>query len=97
VADAIPAAWLDEQITLEEAERRHPGIQDERVARHPELGRPFGGLNTEWEQLKAQIKPGNQLWTFVSPPDSWRNLAGRAGVALVRDGGVVAVVTTIMN
>jgi hypothetical protein len=97
MATAIPADWLDEEITVEEAERRHPGITDERVARHPELGRPFGGLSPQWEQLKAQMQPGDQLWTFASKPDSWRHLAGRAGVALIRDGAAIAVITTLMN
>lgn len=97
MANAVPTEWLDERITVAEAERRHPGIRDERLARHPELGRPFGGLNAEWEALKAQMEPGDELWTFLSSAESWRRLAGRAGVALLRDGTAIAVITTMMN
>ena len=45
----------------------------------------------------AAIKPGDELWTFMSPPDSWKNLAGRAGIALVRDGKPVSILVTFMN
>lgn len=86
------------KITIEEAERRNPGVtDDDRLARHPELAKPFGALNSEWERLKAEIKPGDELWTFTSPIESWSQLAGRAGLALVRGGCVIAAITTIMN
>jgi hypothetical protein len=37
-------------------------------------------LNRQWEALKAEIKPSDELWTFVSPADSWRQFAGLMGV-----------------
>jgi len=37
------------------------------------------------------------LWTFMSPKESWENLAGRAGIAVVRDGIPVMVMTTMLN
>ena len=57
----------------------------------------FGGLNAEWEALKARMQPGDELWTFASSPESWRNLAGRAGIALVRNGQIVERLVTMMN
>jgi hypothetical protein len=39
----------------------------------------------------------DELWAFSSPAEYWKGLAGRAGVALVRDGRPIAHVVTVMN
>lgn len=76
---------------LREAERR---CSPERIAA---LLKPFGYSNDEWEVLKASMQPSDELWTFASSSASWRALAGRAGVALVRDGNIVATIITMKN
>lgn len=43
------------------------------------------------------IQDGDVVWRFSSPPKSWHFLAGRAGLALVRDGRIVHSRTQIMN
>jgi hypothetical protein len=96
-APVIPAAWLVEKISVEAAEAAHPGISDERAERFPEAAKPFGFQNREWESLKASMKPGDEIWSFSSPGDDWKNLAGRAGVALVRDGVPIKTVVTVLN
>jgi hypothetical protein len=93
----IPAAWLIKKITVAEAEAEHPGANDERTKQHPELGRPFGFLNAKWEALKAAMRPNDELWTFSSPPRTWEDLAGRAGIALVRDGKPIEILVTMLN
>jgi hypothetical protein len=75
---------------LREADRRSP----ERIAA---LLKPFGYSNSEWEALKAGMEPGDELWTFASSPASWRALAGSAGIAIVREGRIVATIVTMMN
>ena len=86
--------WLLRKTSIEEAEAAHPGFADERAHRWPELARPFGLASRRWEKLKARMQAGDELWTFRSPEASWRNLAGSAGVALVRDGVVIDEVVT---
>ena len=93
----IPKEWLQKKVSVAEAEADNPGINDERLKRAPEAGRPFGFSHDEWEALKAQMQPDDELWTFVSPLDSWRSLAGRAGIALLRNGKPIAVLVTVMN
>ncbi len=93
----IPAAWLIKKVSIAEAEAEHPGARDERAKQHPELARPFGALNAKWEALKADMQPNDELWTFSSPPRTWEDLAGRAGIALVRDGQVIEVIVTMLN
>ncbi len=63
----------------------------------PELRKPFGFLNAKWEELKARMRTGDEIWTFRSPPESWQDLAGRAGVALVRSNKMIDAIVTVMN
>ena len=93
----IPADWLRKKITIEEAEADNPGISDDRVSRFPQAARPFGFQNREWEVLKAEIKPSDELWTFISPTDSWQQFTGLMGVALLRKSKVIGVIVTLMN
>jgi hypothetical protein len=39
----------------------------------------------------------DEVWKFTTSPESWKNLCGRAGYALVRSGVVVDVQVTVMN
>jgi hypothetical protein len=96
-APVIPTEWLIKKITVEEAEAERPGLRDERIKRFPEAAKPFGFQNPAWESLKAEMKPGDEIWTFASPAEDWNNHAGRAGVALVRNGSAIKVLVTIMN
>ena len=93
----IPKSWLDKKITIAEAEAEHPGINDERVQRFPDAAKPFGFKSGQWEAIKAAMQPGDELWTFASPAKSWEDLAGRAGIAVVRDGNPIMVLTTMLN
>lgn len=93
----IPKAWLDKKVSVAEAEAAHPGISDDRVERFPDAAKPFGFQSKAWEALKAAMQPGDELWTFASPAKSWEDLAGRAGIALVRDGNPIKVLVTMLN
>jgi hypothetical protein len=77
VPDLIPTDWLQDPITLQEADGQYRGV--------------------EWESIKRQMQPGDQLVRFVSSFESWEHHAGRAGIALVREGKVVAAIVTLMN
>jgi hypothetical protein len=95
---------LIERKTIESIEREHTRrAEDIRgvALRSPErvaaLLKPFGYSNREWEALKAGMEPGDELWTFASSPASWRALAGSAGIALVREGRIVATIVTMQN
>jgi hypothetical protein len=88
----IPKDWLQKQISISEAETAYPGITDDRVK-----DSPFGFRHAEWEALKSHMQPGDQLWTFMSPQKSWEDLAGRSGIALVRNGAPIEVIVGAMN
>lgn len=52
----------------------------------------------EWQwEFRGRMQEGDELWEFDSPAHFWEHLAGRAGIALVRNGEVVASRVTRLN
>jgi hypothetical protein len=84
--EIVPLEWLDKQISVEQAE-----------ADNLVQGLPFGAMNDRWKLLKASLQPGDALWTYCSSWESFKALAGRCGIALVRNGKVVNALVTMMN
>jgi hypothetical protein len=84
---------LTRQLTVQEIEAEH-SVRDERLGPDPV---PFGFINDQWQALIAQMQPGDELWEWSTSPESWANLAGRAGIALVRNGEVIDSFMTAMN
>jgi hypothetical protein len=82
----VSADWLTERVSVEEAE-----------ALHMHEGHPFGSLNREWNYLKSTMQAGDELWNFSSSRESWEQLFGREGVAVVRDGKPMIGIVTLMN
>jgi hypothetical protein len=93
----LPPQWLQQRISVADAERMYTPVADDRADRAPELRKPFGFRNAQWEKLKAQMQPGDEIWTFSSPAQSWQDLAGRSGVVLVRDKKIIAEIVVMMN
>jgi len=85
--------WLQQRVTVEEAERAHL-VVDDRLGPEPV---PFGFQHEEWKQLIAQMDTGDDLWQFRSPPETWRNMCGRAGYVVIRSGQIIGSVVTLMN
>jgi hypothetical protein len=49
------------------------------------------------KSLEVLILPGDEVWAFLSPPQLWQKIMGRAGIALVREGRSIAHFVTGMN
>jgi hypothetical protein len=79
-------------LTIEQVERENTSEEDGRV---PHV--PFGFVNSIWEEFKSKIRRGDKLRAYCSPQETWDCLAGRAGVAIVRDGEVVEIINTLVN
>jgi hypothetical protein len=85
----MPKEWLIEQLTVAEAEARHTYPPDDRAERFPELKKPFGTKNRQWESLKSRMQPGDELWIWEKRP--W---PGAGGIALVRNRQAVEAIMT---
>ena len=58
---------------------------------------PFGFGNKRWLELLEQMHTGDELWEFCSPQEFWDKGMGSAGIALIRNGQIVAIHTSKMN
>lgn len=87
----IPVEWLQERLNEAELEvlaRREverldlDGFDVEQYL----AGAAFARWRQNWASFLRLVAPGDEIWTFTSPPELWKNLAGAAGYAIVRDG-----------
>jgi hypothetical protein len=85
--------WLTKRTTFDQAEAEN-SVKDDRLDDKPV---PFGFQNARWVEFRGKFREGDELWEFSSPPDTWQNLCGRAGVAIVRHGKIVDSFVTVMN
>ena len=53
--------------------------------------------STNIDKLKLLMVPGDELWSYSSPPETWNHMMGRRGIALQRDGRTIAEILTLMN
>jgi DNA-binding NarL/FixJ family response regulator len=91
--DALKSNLKKKYNSVEEVEAEHM-VTDSRLGDAPV---PFGFSNNEWRELLAMMQKGDELWTFSTSNESWDNMAGRAGVSLVRGGETIYSIVTRMN
>jgi hypothetical protein len=53
--------------------------------------------NQSLNEMRSLIKPGDKVYYYMSSPESWENLCGRAGYILYRDEEEIYSITTMMN
>lgn len=90
----IPSDWLVRCVI---ASGSSDASTTDRQSALNDLAKKLGGRRIAWVQLSEKIQLGDELWEFDSPIEYWDSLCGSSGVALVRDGCVVAEVTIDMN
>jgi len=92
--EALPGRENTRTVTVAQAEALYT-VEIEKDGRKVRL--PFGHLNDRWKAMKAALRKGDALVEFVSSEESWRDLAGRSGVRLVRSGRTIDTIITRMN
>jgi hypothetical protein len=66
-------------------------------AEHLIEGVPFGYCNREWEALKSKMEPGDEIWFWSSDEESWKQMMGWEGMALVRRSEIIDFFLTALN
>jgi hypothetical protein len=77
----IPEEWLRNRLSQEEI--------------NEVFTQPSG--DNRWECFKAHTMPGDEVWEFKSPIETWEQFAGRRGYAIVREGAVVRAIVTALS
>jgi hypothetical protein len=73
-------------------------LSDENKQKLLDRSEPFRKwVEERWKPFVALMLPGDELWRFRSPAQTWANLAGRAGYAIVRDDEIVHSLITLLN
>jgi hypothetical protein len=96
-----PKEWLKQRISAPMVERQRAplvlgGLRITIDQRSFDLDAAIP-QKRDWDRIKLRMLPDDELWTFNSPPETWQALAGRMGVALIRDGRAIDHAITVMN
>ena len=81
-------SWLTRKITAEQEEAYY--------LRAREL-RPGDRFAIHLREFLAHRQDGDELWEFGTSDESWKMMAGRKGIAMVRNGEIFDGMTTRMN
>jgi len=84
-------AWLRHPITAEAALGK--AAEFYRRLKSPD----HGAVRALQHWLENHMRPGDELWWYDTGGDSWANLCGEEGFALLRDGQVADVYLWAMN
>ena len=98
---ALGEAFLDRHVELCEMYAAHhfnqdgnwPPLQWLAAQLNPEEAATSGHI----DKLKLLMLPGDQLWSYSSPPETWNHIMGRRGIALLRNGRTIGQILTLMN
>ncbi len=82
-----------EKISIEEIENKYT-IKDDRLGDEPVI---FGFVNFQWIKIIEAMQENDEFYFFCSDANSWGHLAGREGIALVRDEKIIDSIITRMN
>jgi len=83
-------SWLQNKISIQDAEAKHMVNIDDRNI-------PFGTIHNQWKALLSNMRDSDELHEFCSSDESWKCLAGRKGIALVRNSEIITDIITEMN
>lgn len=86
-----PVAWLRNRYTIDELDAQLQG----QLSSH--LIIPKSEFEAQLQHFKIMSRLGGDVFSFSSPPDTWKYMMGRGGYALVREERSLAFVETLMN
>jgi hypothetical protein len=85
-----PADWCKRTLSRADFERAYLSRR-----KKPQDFRSFGSI--EFTRFLLRLRDGDEIKAFSSPPETWRLMMGRAGIAIVRNGRAVMSLMTMMN
>src|SRR4030095_6853675 len=98
----IPETWLKERLETTDAqelfkrELMSSGLSEADMQKLLARG-PSPHRTGKWRAFNRRMVAGDELWFFESPPETWSNLVGRAGCALVRSRRIVDSIVSRVN
>lgn len=89
--------WRVEVVSPEEADDYYR--ENSPFAIHDGASEESGGLGEwdAWIEFVKNYQDGDELWYFISGPETWGNLMGREGFAIFRNDKLIAHIIKTMN
>jgi len=97
VSNWPPQDFLLRQLTTLEVERLGLGEIPAITGSPASFSRSRNAFIEDLAELKMPMLREDELWTFSNSSNAWKQLAGVAGLALVRDGRSIASIITVRN
>ncbi len=92
IADVERAREILDGVLRQTSRRRVPSQMRLRLSQDLEKA-----VETNLTKLTQILREGGELRKYASSPESWANMCGRAGLAIVKDGKVLWTCVTMMN
>ncbi len=95
--------WLQKKlettdyVTLASEELLSCGLVDKTAERELLEGLAKGPTPGRWKEFIRTMEPGEELWYYKSPKETWDILSGCAGYAIVRKGEVISSFTSMRS
>jgi hypothetical protein len=86
--------WLRTKLSLEEARAHFEAWERDTMTL---MGSAGGWISRFEKRIVANFQPGDEVWLYDSGQESWAAVHGEKGMALVRNGVVVAVIVESSN
>lgn len=83
-------SWLRDEISVEDAEASNLVRVDGKTT-------PFGHNCGQWAIILRLMQEGDRLYEFRSPEETWDNYSGKEGIALVRNGAIIADLVKLLD
>ena len=92
IADVERAREILAGVLRQTSRRRVPSQMRLRLSQDLEKA-----VETNLTKLTQILREGGELRKYASSPESWANMCGRAGLAIVKDGKVLWTCVTMTN
>ena len=95
-------ALLNSALAIAERAARHQIAAEKSRAPYPptqwlQEQIELADVESRQDLFRLRMVEGDELWRYFSPADAWRQMAGRGGVVLLRNGRSILDEATIMN
>jgi hypothetical protein len=95
----VPRSWLTTQASIEDIHEYYYSLCTNLSKEQVLFDGRSHAINLhckkgEGNPFKHKLEPGSKIYRYRSPEESWAQLAGSAGFALVENGKIVDVIET---
>jgi hypothetical protein len=99
----VKREWLQKKlettdyVALASEEVLSSGLVDKNAEQELLARLAKGPIPERWKEFIRTMQPHDEFWYYRSPEETWADLRGAAGYAIVRNGEVVSYFNTVRS